>query len=166
MYSTLSTPPSKPERKKRPAPSPTSRDQVSEVKNEVKDIDRSKSMNVTDGVTEVTDVPRDRPITTWQPNEHPQVVSYGSQGYSSQGDTTNSTTVNIAPPRMKRQAPAPPPAGQLGPTAKQHEGILYKSVCLLLNGTSALFRPLMPRINEIKPMRYIKHEAYSRLVRT
>jgi len=31
-------------------------------------------------------------------------------------------------------------------------------VCVLLNGTSALFRPLMPRIVEVKHMRHVKND--------
>jgi len=31
-------------------------------------------------------------------------------------------------------------------------------VCLLLNGTSALFRPLVPRIVEVVHIRYVKND--------
>jgi len=41
--------------------------------------------------------------------------------------------------------------------AKQH--ILAQQVCLLLNGTSALFiKPLVPRIVEVEHMRHVKSD--------
>jgi len=33
-------------------------------------------------------------------------------------------------------------------------------VCSLLNGTSALFRPLVPRIVEVEHMRHVKNDLY------
>jgi len=32
------------------------------------------------------------------------------------------------------------------------------NVCLLLNGTSALFRPLVPKIVEVEHVRYVKND--------
>jgi len=39
-----------------------------------------------------------------------------------------------------------------------HQYIVCLFVCLLLNGTSALFRPLVPRIVEVEQMRYVKND--------
>jgi len=35
---------------------------------------------------------------------------------------------------------------------------IYGSLCLLLNGTSALFRPVVPRIVEVEHMRHVKND--------
>lgn len=124
-------PPGKPERKKRPAPSPASRD----IQNDVSSIERTQSMYIDNKVTLPVFEPRDKPMSSWLSNDHlamegsqqslnASMISYNSQDTGIAETVSNAPSVSTAnstmEPRKKNKRKAPPvptlapPSGQVG----------------------------------------------------